>query len=75
MLLFHARAAAKGDNPMTDDIVLTRRNGAVLEITLNRPKANAINRAMSRAIYRAAKQLQDDPALRVGIVTAGGDRV
>jgi len=60
---------------MTDDIVLTRRNGAVLEITLNRPKANAINRAMSRAIYRAAKQLQDDPALSVGIVTAAGDRV
>ena len=60
---------------MTEDIVLTRRHGAVLEITLNRPKANACNRAMSRAIYRAAKQLQDDPALSVGIVTAAGDRV
>lgn len=60
---------------MTEDIVLTRRNGAVLEITLNRPKANAINRAMSRAIYRAAKQLQDDAGLSVGIVTGSGDRV
>lgn len=60
---------------MTEEIVLARRNGAVLEVTLNRPKANAIDRAMSRAIYRAAKELQDDAGLRTGIITGSGDRV
>ena len=60
---------------MSDDLVLTSRHGRVLEITLNRPKANAINRAMSRAIYRALSQLQDDPDLSVGIVTGTGTRI
>lgn len=58
-----------------DDLVLTRVEGRVLEITLNRPKANAINRPFSRAIYRAAERLQNDPDLSVGIVTAPGDRI
>ena len=32
---------------MTEPTVLTERHGKVLEIVLNRPPANAINRAMS----------------------------
>jgi crotonobetainyl-CoA hydratase len=57
------------------EIVETERIGPILRITLNRPKVNAINRALSRALYAAAQQLQADPDLRVGIVTAKGDRV
>ena len=57
------------------EIVETARIGSVLLITLNRPKVNAINRALSRALYEAAQQLQADPDLRVGLLTAKGDRV
>jgi len=44
----------------------------VLTITLDRPKANAINVPTSQVLYRAFKQLNDDPALRVGILTGTG---
>jgi crotonobetainyl-CoA hydratase len=57
------------------EVVETTRLGSVLLITLNRPKVNAINRALSRALYDAAQQLQNDPDLRVGLLTAKGDRV
>ena len=60
---------------MTDEIVLVEPHGAALEITLNRPPANAINRATSRALYAAFKRLQDDPALSVGIVRGAGERI
>ncbi len=60
---------------MSDAVVLVERVGHVLEITLNRPPANAINRATSRAIHAALKELQDDPDLRVGILTGAGDRI
>jgi crotonobetainyl-CoA hydratase len=48
--------------------------GGVLEITLDRPPANAIDAATSRALYGAFANLESDPGLRVGIVTAAGDR-
>lgn len=60
---------------MSDAVVLVERVGHVLEITLNRPPANAINRATSRAIHAALKDLQDDPDLRVGVITGSGDRI
>jgi crotonobetainyl-CoA hydratase len=56
---------------MTEAVRTEAANG-VLTITLDRPKANAINVATSRALYAAFKQLQDDPALRVGIITGTG---
>ena len=46
----------------------------VLEITLDRPPANAIDAATSRALYEAFARLESDPELRVGIVTAAGER-
>lgn len=48
------------------------RSGGILTITLDRPKANAINVATSKALYAAFATLQDDPQLRVGIVTGVG---
>jgi crotonobetainyl-CoA hydratase len=48
--------------------------GEVLVVTLDRPTANAIDVPTSLALYAAFRRLEDDPALRVGIVTGGGDR-
>jgi crotonobetainyl-CoA hydratase len=51
------------------------RRGHVLEITLDRPKVNAIDIVASRELGEAFVLLRDDPELRVGIVTSAGDRV
>lgn len=50
------------------------RRGAVLELTIDRPQANAIDSATSRAMGEAFIAFRDDPELRVAIVTAAGDR-
>lgn len=55
--------------------VTTRRDGHVLEITLDRPKVNAIDVATSQALAAAFKELNDDPELRVAILTCGGDKI
>jgi crotonobetainyl-CoA hydratase len=60
---------------MTDDTVLAERRGRVLEITLNRPPANAINTALSRAIYARLRELQDSPDLSVAILRGAGERI
>ena len=54
--------------------IRTRRDGAILEVTLDRPKANAIDLATSRIMGDAFKTFRDDPALRVAIVTGAGAR-
>lgn len=56
------------------EAVRTERRGAVLEVTLDRPKANAIDAATSRALGACFAAFRDDPALRVAIVTAAGER-
>ena len=48
--------------------------GPVLEVTLDRPPANAIDRHTSVALYEQFARLRDDPELRVGILTAAGER-
>lgn len=48
------------------------RQGDILVITLDRPKANAINVATSNELYQAFHTLDQDPALRVGIITGAG---
>ena len=58
-----------------NEAVRVERRGHVLEITLDRPKVNAIDIATSRALGAAFVRLRDDPELRVGIVTGAGDRV
>jgi crotonobetainyl-CoA hydratase len=51
-----------------------RREGAVLEVVLDRPKANAIDAATSRAMGDAFAAFRDDPELRVAIITGAGER-
>ena len=60
---------------MSEEMVRSERRGKVLEITIDRPPANAINRAASRAIYQALNRLQSDPDLTVGIITGKGERI
>lgn len=59
---------------MTQHVEVTR-SGHVIEIRLNKPKVNAIDQAMSRELGAAFALLRDDPELRVGILTAAGDRI
>jgi crotonobetainyl-CoA hydratase len=54
--------------------VRTEVRGHVLEVVLDRPKANAIDRATGLELYEAFARLRDDPDLRVGILTGGGER-
>ncbi|MGH3087186.1 MAG: enoyl-CoA hydratase-related protein, partial [Rubrobacteraceae bacterium] len=57
---------------MTTKPVRTERRGAVLEVTLDRPKANAIDAATSRRLAEAFQGFRDDPELRAAIVTGAG---
>jgi crotonobetainyl-CoA hydratase len=54
--------------------VRVRHRGAIVEVTLDRPKANAIDAATSRALYLAFRAFQDDPEARVAVLTGAGDR-
>ena len=57
-----------------NDVIRTRREGGVVEVTLDRPKANAIDLATSRLMGETFKAFRDDPEARVAIVTGAGDR-
>ena len=60
---------------MTDQgPIRTRREGAVLEVTLDRPKANAIDLATSRIMGRTFRAFRDDDSLRVAILRAEGEK-
>ena len=48
--------------------------GTVLVVTLNRPKANAIDVPTSRLMGDTFAAFRDDPALRVAIITGAGDK-
>lgn len=56
------------------DAVTTRREGGILEVTLDRPKANAIDLATSRVMGEVFAGFRDDPDLRVAILRTAGDR-
>ena len=47
----------------------------IVEITINRPPANAINPGVSKTIYEALSTLQNDDSLSVGIITGSGDYI
>ncbi len=58
----------------TEGPVKTRHEGAILEVTLDRPKANAIDLATSRIMGEVFREFRDDDALRVAILRAAGDK-
>ena len=59
---------------MTDSPIRTARRGNVLEVTLDRPKANAIDAATSRVMGETFAAFRDDPELRVAILTGAGEK-
>lgn len=54
--------------------IRTRRDGAILEVTLDRPKANAIDLATSRIMGQTFRDFRDDASLRVCILRAEGEK-
>ncbi len=59
---------------MTDGPLRVARRGAILEVVLDRPKANAIDAVTSRAMGQVFAQFRDDPELRVAILSGGGEK-
>ena len=59
---------------MSREHVKTHREDGVLQVTLDRPKANAIDTETSRAMGEVFLAFRDDPELRVAIVTGGGEK-
>ncbi|MEN9408363.1 MAG: hypothetical protein RL216_337 [Pseudomonadota bacterium] len=59
---------------LTEGPIRTRREGAILEVTLDRPKANAIDLATSRIMGLTFRAFRDDDSLRVAILRAEGEK-
>ena len=59
---------------LTDGPIKTRVEGAILEVTLDRPKANAIDLITSRIMGQVFRGFRDDAALRVCILRAAGEK-
>lgn len=57
---------------MPDSPVKTKTRGHVIEVTLDRPKANAIDLATSIQMGKVFLHFRDDPDLRVAILIGGG---
>ena len=51
-----------------------RREGGILEVTIDRPKANAIDLATSRIMGKIFAEFRDDESLRVAIITGAGEK-
>ena len=54
--------------------IKTSTNGGVLEVTLDRPKANAVDLQTSREMGEVFADFRDNPDLRVAILTAAGEK-
>ena len=59
---------------LTEGPIRTRVEGAVLEVTLDRPKANAFDLVTSRIMGQVFRAFRDDNGLRVAILRAEGDK-
>ena len=62
------------DASVMSEAVRDHAADGILEVVLDRPKANAIDSATSRALGQAFAGFRDDPELRVAIVTGGGEK-
>jgi crotonobetainyl-CoA hydratase len=56
------------------DFLKISRNGQILEIVLDRPKANALDTPASREMGKVFADFRDDPDLRVAILTGAGEK-
>src|SRR6266403_6386559 len=58
---------------MSDGVNVTKA-GDILEVTIDRPKANAIDLAASRRLNGVFTSFRDDASLKIAIITGAGDR-
>lgn len=54
--------------------IRTEKRGPILEVTIDRPKANAIDAATSRIMGDVFARFRDDPDLRAAILTSTGEK-
>ena len=59
---------------MSDSPIVTRTEGGILEVRIDRPKANAVDLATSRIMGDIFADFRDRQELRVAIVTGTGDK-
>ncbi len=57
-----------------DDVIKTRQDGSIFEVTLDRPKANAIDLPTSRKMGDTFRHFRDNDELRVCIVRTAGEK-
>lgn len=58
---------------MSDGVIVAAADG-ILEVTIDRPKANAIDLAASRRLNDVFTAFRDDESLKIAIITGAGDR-
>ena len=58
----------------SDSPIKTSERNHILEVKLDRPKANAIDLKTSRILGRIFTKFRDDPNLRVAIITGEGEK-
>src|ERR1700682_6526376 len=58
---------------MSDGVNVVKA-GDILEVTIDRPKANAIDLAASRRLNDIFTSFRDDASLKIAIITGAGDR-
>ena len=56
------------------EVIQTRTEGGIFEVTLDRPKANAIDLATSRKMGEVFQTFRDDKSLRVCILRTAGEK-
>lgn len=59
---------------MSGNPIKTYKNGNILEVTLDRPSANAIDLATSRIMGEVFAEFRDESAMRVALLTGSGDK-
>ena len=59
---------------MQESPLQLKKDGTILEVTLDRPKANAVDLATSRQMGECFQSFRDDPGLRVAIFRAAGEK-
>ena len=57
-----------------DDPIKVKKDGSILEVTIDRPKANAIDSKTSIILGDIFLNFRDDPNLRVAIITGAGEK-
>ena len=56
------------------EVVTVNRVGGIYEVTLDRPKANAIDLITSREMGEVFKEFRDNSELRVAIIKTAGEK-